>query len=64
MGESNGRRPRLVHDLFGNVLLVRRICLCYQNSQDIWYNSGSLKRVTQEYKRIISNAIVSKKWML
>ena len=31
LSESNSRRPRLIHDLFGNVLLVQRIYLCSQN---------------------------------
>ena len=31
LAESNNRRPRLIRDLFGNILLVQRIYLCSHN---------------------------------
>lgn len=50
LGESNSRRPRLIHDLFGNVLLIQRIYLCSQNrkTHKIYGSSPDLLKMLPE----------------
>ena len=50
LGESNSRRPRLIHDLFGNILLIQRIYLCSQNrkTHKIYGSSPDLLKMLPE----------------